>query len=216
MPTFIKICGITRLADARSAVRSGANALGFVFAPSPRRISPSKAGAIARRVHPAVRKFGVFVDAGLEKILEVIEEARLDAVQLHGAEAPEFVLRLRKARAGLFIAKAIRALSEESIEDVNSFEADAILFDRKDVLDPVNSVRPIPLSWLKHSKVKRFVVAGGLDPHNVGRLVEEVNPWGVDVSGGVEVSPGIKDPGKIKEFVRAVRSAEAAGISGGG
>lgn len=208
--TFVKICGITLLADARTAVRAGANAIGFVFAASPRRISPLRASVIAPHVHPTVRKIGVFVDSPPDRILDIVDLVGLDGIQLHGDEPTDVVQALRRARPNLFIAKAIRAWNRNSLAAAGSFPADAILFDRKDVLDPAAPSRLIPLEWMRRADVAHLVVAGGLTPSNVARVIRGVGPWGVDVSGGVESAPGKKDPEKVKAFVRAVRRAEAA------
>lgn len=199
MSTFIKICGITRLQDARAAMRAGANAVGFIFAKSPRRISVSKAGSIASRLHPSIRKIGVFVNISAKSVLEAVDAAGLDGVQVN-----DQVEELRRARPGLFIAKVVR-----SPKDANQSEgADVVLIDPRDPSDPTRKSRPIPLDSLKSTKAGPLLVAGGLTPRNVGRLVSTVKPWGVDVSGGVEYSPGKKNPELIRSFVRAVRKAE--------
>jgi phosphoribosylanthranilate isomerase len=206
--TFVKICGITRLKDARAAMRAGANAVGFIFAGSPRRISPSKARKIAAHIHPAVRRFGVFVDAPMEKILALVDEVELDGVQLQGAEPPETLEALRRARPELFLAKVVRPLGKDWPKLASRFSADAIFVDSRNVLNPRASSRPIPLSWLAGAGISHLVVGGGLTPENVSGVVSEIRPWGVDVSGGVEESPGRKDVGKVAAFVRAVREAE--------
>lgn len=207
-PTFIKICGITRLGDARAAVGAGANAVGFIFARSPRRVSPARAAAIIVHLHPAVGRIGVFVDSPIERIVEVVEKAGLDGVQLQGGETPEFVDRLRALRPSLTVYKVIRPRAAGDMGAAEEYSVDAVLFDPRDPRQPAEAARPIPLDWLERSKVARMVVAGGLSPHNVGPLVSTLRPWGVDVSGGVESAPGKKDPDLIRAFVRAVREAE--------
>ncbi len=206
--TFIKICGITRLSDAHTAVRAGANAVGFMFATSPRRIQPRRALRIGERLHPAVCKVGVFVDASLEVILEVAEEAGLDGVQLHGSESPEFVSRLRQARPNLLLFKAISP-SGHQLARAADFDVDAVFLDPKDPAQPLAPVANISYRWIRDLPGGRYVVAGGLTPANVGQLVRELRPWGVDVSRGVETAPGKKDVTKVREFVRAVRNAES-------
>lgn len=208
--TFIKICGITRLADARAAVRSGANAVGFVFAQSLRRITPSRAVSITGHLHPSVRKVGVFVDATIDKLLEIVDRVGLDAVQLAGGETPDFVEALRRERPGLFVAKVVRVTDRTSVRAAEAYPGvDAIFFDPRSTTDPHAKSRRIPIAWLEGAGVPRFVVAGGLNPRNVGKVLSALHPWGVDVSSGVEAAPGRKDPEKIRAFVRAVRSAEA-------
>lgn len=208
--TFVKICGITRLGDARAAVRAGTNAIGFVFAPSPRRIPPSAAKDIVSRIHPTVLKIGVFVGSPPAHILKIIDQVGLDGVQLHGAERPETVNELRAALPELFIAKAVRVRGPASLALGRHDGVDAIIVDPKDPLEPGASSRPIPIGWLRGASIERVVVAGGLTPENVGRLVRQIHPWGVDVSAGVEASAGRKDLEKLRAFVRAVRQAEVA------
>lgn len=209
--TFIKICGITRLGDARAAVSAGANAVGFVFARSLRRVSAAEAAAITRHLHPAVNRIGVFVNASAERILEVVERAQLDGVQLQGTEPPEFVEELRAQAPALTVFKVIRPLSAGDLAGAAAYRADAIFLDPRDPEHPFEPAPPIPIEWLGDVPAARFVVAGGLNPQNVGALVSALHPWGVDVSGGVESGPGKKDAGKIRAFVRAVREAEAGG-----
>jgi phosphoribosylanthranilate isomerase len=206
--TFVKICGMTRLSDAQVAVRAGANAVGFVFASGPRRVSPSKAAAITERLHPAVRKMGVFVDAPVNRVLEVVEEAGLSGVQLQGSETPEMVSRLRRTRPDLLLFKAISTRDRELVASIQRFAVDAVMLDPKDPAEPLAPVEQIPAAWLSQLPPGRYVIAGGLNPDNVGPLVRDLNPWGVDVSRGVEAAPGKKDPAKVREFVRAVREAE--------
>lgn len=199
MTTFIKVCGITRLQDARAATRAGANAVGFIFAKSPRRISVLRASSIASRLHPSIRKIGVFVNTPAKTVLEAVDAAGLDGVQVNNQ-----VKELRQARPGLFIAKVVRSPKDGA----DSEGADVVLVDPRDPLDPTRKSKPVPLDSLKSAKAGPLLVAGGLTPRNVGRLVSTVKPWGVDVSGGVEDSPGKKDPELIRSFVRAVRRAE--------
>jgi phosphoribosylanthranilate isomerase len=211
--TFVKICGITRLADARTAVRAGANAIGFVFAPSPRRVTPSRARAITSRVHPTVRRIGVFVDAEPDQVLRVVGDAGLDGVQLQGSEEPDHVREIRRRAPHLFILKAIRIGGPDPFATVRRFlleaRADAVMLDTKDPADPTADLVPIALDApAEAAVVDRVVVAGGLTPDNVGAVIRGMRPWGVDVSRGVESEPGRKDPAKISAFLRAVREAE--------
>lgn len=206
--TFVKICGITRLTDARAAVRAGANAIGFVFARSPRRISALKASALARHVHPSVRKIGVFVDQDPEEIFRIVDAVGLDGVQLQGNETPEMIDSIKGRDPSLFIAKVLRADVKESLAAARNFAVDAIFVDTKDPSRPEVASTPAPISWLGGMDDLPVVVAGGLNPGNVGKIVRNLRPWGVDVSGGVESKPGKKDAEKMKAFVRAVRAAE--------
>ncbi|MEX0791055.1 MAG: phosphoribosylanthranilate isomerase [Actinomycetota bacterium] len=207
--TFIKICGITRLSDARAAVSAGANAVGFIFARSLRRVSANEAAAITNHLHPAVNRIGVFVNASVERIGEVVDRAGLDGVQLQGAETPEFIEDLRRTRPSITVFKVIRPLAAADVAEAASYPVDAIFLDSRDPARPFEAVTPIPLAWLDGISSSKIVVAGGLNPQNVGSLVSGLRPWGVDVSGGVESAPGKKDSGKIRSFVRAVREAES-------
>jgi phosphoribosylanthranilate isomerase len=231
--TFVKVCGITRLADARQAVRAGANAIGFVFARSPRRVTPARARAISLRVHPTVRRIGVFVDDDPERVLAVVAEARLDGVQLHGSEPVEVVRAIRTAAPRLFVLKVIRLGGSQPLALAVQLRAeslaDAVMIDTKDPADLAAVPVVISMRALREAggpegphaagepngsggagAIDRLVLAGGLNPGNVGGLVREMRPWGVDVSSGVESAPGRKDPGKVRAFVRAVREAEGS------
>lgn len=205
--TFVKICGITRPADAHAAVRAGADAVGFVFAPSPRRIPPSAAAAIADQLHPSVRRIGVFVDETFAHLIDVVDEAGLDGVQLQGGEGERFVRDLRAHRPKLTIFKVVKDASAAELDRVSGLDVDAVFIDPKRTEDPTAPVEPVALETLRGLSM-RFVVAGGLTASNVGPLVSQIRPWGVDVSGGVEEEPGRKDPAKVRAFVKAVRKAE--------
>jgi phosphoribosylanthranilate isomerase len=183
--------------------------VGFVFAPSPRRIVPSKAKEIARHLHPSVTSFGVFVDATIEYVLHIVSEVGLGGVQLQGGEQDRMIEVLRQARPALFISKVVRMRGEEDLPATATIPADAVMVDTKDPANPGARNAPIPLEWLGGVHHARLIVAGGLTPSNVGDVVRALHPWGVDVSGGVEESPGKKDVRLVREFVAAVRAAES-------
>lgn len=204
----MKICGITRLVDARVAVRAGANAIGFLFAPSPRRISPAVAHEIGAHIHPSLRKIGVFVNSPIDEILEIVDVANLDGVQLQGSEPARIVAELKKSIPNLFVTKVVRALDEASAREASAEDADAVMVDTRDPNHPEVKAGPIPSSWLSGANIAKLIVAGGLTPENVGWLVQEVRPWGVDIASGVESGVGMKDPDKIKAFMKAVREAD--------
>lgn len=219
MAIWIKICGTTNVEDARSAVDAGADALGFIFAPSPRRISPRDAGRITSQLPREVEKIGVFVNQSAELILDTVEKAALSGVQLHGDEDVGFARELRKsARRRVHIIKTV-SLSNGSIEGSIAMESGA-----DDVFDTLllDSGSPekrggtgkrfdwkgaAPLLRMVAKKF-RIVVAGGLTSATVTDAIRTLEPWGVDVVSGVEKEPGKKDPAKVREFIGAVRQAE--------
>ncbi|MGH9197403.1 MAG: phosphoribosylanthranilate isomerase, partial [Acidimicrobiia bacterium] len=164
-----------------------------------------------------VRKFGVFVDAPVDEMLAIVDEAGLDGVQFSGDQPPAVIDEIRDAMPSLFITKVIRPTSAESMDVASEFlAADALLFDPKDVQRPELNSHPIPIEWLRELRIDRMIVAGGLNPENVGGVVSSIRPWGIDVSSGVESSAGRKDPEKIREFIRAVREAELTPHGSGG
>lgn len=208
--TFVKVCGISRAEEAHAAVRAGADAVGFVFAGGPREVSLAQAARIAGSMHGSVCKIGVFVDAPFSIISAYVQTVGLDGVQLHGSEEIPLIRQLRDSFPGLLLLKAVKMNGRESAEAMGRFagEVDAVMLDRKDVANPGRPVEPLPFDWLDGLPLARVILAGGLHPENVGRVVRELRPWGVDASGGLEVRPGRKDLRKIAAFVRAAREAE--------
>ena len=205
MRVRVKICGITRLEDVLSAVRAGADAVGFVFhRSSPRYVSPEKAGEIARELPPFVDRVGVFVDAEPAQVYEVAELARLSVLQFHGHESPDYCTGW-----ALPVVKAFRVGPEFSPADLRAFrEVAAVLLDGYHGSAPGGT--GTRCDWETARRVARercVVLAGGLTPENVAEAVRTVRPYAVDVSSGVEVKPGIKDPVRVAAFVRAVRRA---------
>ncbi len=193
-----KVCGITREEDALAAEQLGAWALGFVFAPSKRRVEPETAAAIGAVLGPFVVRVGVFVDAPPGEVLEVARRARLSAVQLHGDEPPEWAEELRRH---LPVIKAVR-LSGPPESELAAYPADALLVDG---LRP-GSGEAYDWSWLEPlADHPRLIVAGGLTPERLPELFTRVCPYAVDVSSGVEATPGIKDPARLEAFLQAAR-----------
>ncbi|MEW6439703.1 MAG: phosphoribosylanthranilate isomerase [bacterium] len=202
--TRIKICGITRWDDAERAAGLGVDALGFVFWPSsPRAIAPAAAADIIRRLPPFVVPVGVFVDAPPDRIFATIEACRLGAVQLHGNEEPELC-----GRIPVKVIKAFRIRESTLPEEIGRYAVDAILLDtfRPGVAGGTGCTFP----WEVARRARaygRVILAGGLTPENVGQAIEAVSPYAVDVSSGVEIEPGRKDPALMAAFVREVRDA---------
>lgn len=204
---FIKICGITREEDALLATALGADAVGFVFAPSTRQVAPSIAADIARRLPADIMTVGVFRDESPKRVVEIVNSAGLRAAQLHGHESPEDCRWVSER-----VPVTIRALSAGSpdLERFDDFGADLLLLDS-----------PLPGSgevfdWAMAEGApgqRQMLLAGGLDPSNVATAIERVGPFGVDVSSGVESSPGRKDPRLLRAFIEAARVATPAATS---
>ena len=204
MTTKIKICGLTRRQDVVSAAELGADLLGFVFAKSPRRVSPETAAEISAGLPEKILKVGVFVDAPLAEIKEIAAYCALDVLQLHGTESLDYSRALNSHK----VLKVFRLGSGHKLPESSVTPYWAALFDTwlPDLAGGGGKVfdwRQV-LPW----SGRRFFLAGGLTPENVGRAVTMTTPFGVDVSSGVEISPGIKDPTKIRKFIAAVKMAE--------
>jgi phosphoribosylanthranilate isomerase len=207
--TRIKICGMTNHADAECAASHGADAIGFIFAPSPRQVTPPAARAILAGVEPFVTGVGVFVNAELDAVRETLEATGCSVAQLHGDEDADFV----RALAPYAAVKVFRVRDKLSMETVAPYQsARAILLDAYvpgvpggtgERFDPRLARDLVQRGW-------RVIVAGGLTPDNVHDLVTTVRPYGVDVISGVEAAPGRKDHRKIQDFIAAVRAADAA------
>ena len=202
---LIKICGTTSEDDALLAVAMGANALGFIFAPSPRQVSPQRVADIVKRLpREDLLTVGVFKDDAPRRVVEVLYAAGLQAAQLHGRETPEEVKWVRQ-RVPMVI-KGIPA-GDPRVARAAEYEADAIL------LDALHPGSGHVFDWALTSDLpegQRMIIAGGLTPENVGAAISRVRPWGVDVASGVESSPGVKDPMKVKAFVEEAKKAAAA------
>jgi phosphoribosylanthranilate isomerase len=204
METRVKICGITNLADAQSAVEAGADALGFNFYDkSPRFVTIQRAAEITKQIPPFVMRVGVFVNAQEEFVLRAIAEAGLTMLQFHGDELPEFC-----AQFGLMSMKAFRMRDEKSLAELPQFQTDAYLLD---AFSPeARGGTGEKFNWDLAVEAQRFgkpiFLAGGLTPENVADAVRKVIPFGVDVASGVESSPGKKDPAKVKAFIAAAKS----------
>lgn len=198
---FIKVCGITNEQDALLAVALGADALGFVFAPSPRQISPALAREIVKRLPPETVTVGVFRNETPSRVIEVVNEARLQGAQLHGHETPAMTAEV--ATDIRFVIKAVVAGSQDAAQ-ANNFASDAILVDG---LHP-GSGHAYDWDLLQDLPTDiRLMLSGGLTPENVANGIMQVQPWGVDVSSGVEKAPGLKDAVKMRHFITNARDA---------
>jgi phosphoribosylanthranilate isomerase len=207
MPTRVKICGITRLEDAQLAVELGAAALGFNFyRPSPRYIAPGAAAGIVRQLSPFVTAVGVFADEpDAELVVTVAGEARVTAIQLHGPRFAESSGPL----ADFPLIRAVAVRGNFKPEELGRLTASAFLLDTFDPNLPGGTGKTF--DWGLAREAKRYgpiILAGGLAPENVGQAIREVRPFAVDVASGVELTPGIKDPAKLRAFFAAVAEAD--------
>ena len=204
---FVKICGITREEDALLAVAMGADAVGFIFAPSKRQVSVSLARDIARRLPPEILTVGVFRDEAPQRVVELVQRAGLRAAQLHGHETPD-VTQWVRSRLSMVIQGF--TAGDRNLARADDYGADAIL------IDSVTPGSGEVFDWSLAEGApagRRVIMAGGLTPDNVADAVERVGPWGVDVATGVEVEggePGQKDARKVRAFVAAARAAAPA------
>jgi len=206
MKTRVKICGITSRVDAEAAIAAGADALGFNFYErSPRYLEIAAAAAIAGPLAPFVLRVGVFVNAPAEQVARAVGECGLGLLQFHGDEPPEFCMQF-----GLMSMKAFRIRDAASLKELPKYPTDAYLLDAwsPDSRGGTGETFNWDLALEAQKLGKPVFLAGGLTPENVADAVRKVRPFGVDVSSGVESSPGKKDPAKVRAFVAAVRSAE--------
>ncbi len=202
--TRIKICGTTNLDDALIAVEAGADALGFIFVPNtPRYLHPDEAAKIIEELPPFITTVGLFVNAEQKEIDTIANNCSLDAIQLHGEEPPELCVTLNRR-----VVKAFRVKDESSLSRLHDYHVRAYLLDTyvKGTMGGTGKVFDWNLA-VKAKQYGRIILAGGLNPHNIASAILRVRPYGVDVSSGVEASPGRKDPAKVKAFIGAVRAA---------
>lgn len=197
----VKICGITNIEDAKCAVSCGADALGFVFAESPREVLPTTVRDITRELPPMVQKIGVFVDTDTQTINDICEFCNLDWVQLHGSKAPKISKELKRP-----IIIGIRLKDSGSIADLDKYGECFLLVDsyHPQKMGGTGKVADWNLA-AKVASVKPIILAGGLNPENVLEAISKVKPYAVDVSSGVETYPGKKDPDLIEKFLNKVK-----------
>ena len=198
---FVKICGITNEDDALLAVAMGADAVGFIFAPSPRQIAPQRVFDITRRLPPEILTVGVFRDDLPQRVIEIADRAGVKAVQLHGRETPDQCAEV--ARRFRWLIKAFPAGAPE-LPRADQFATDMILLDAPD--PGSGKVFDWNLAGEAPSQLK-LILAGGLTPDNVAAAIHEVEPWGVDVASGVEREPGRKDPIAVMRFIENAKTA---------
>ena len=218
-PLWIKICGNTSLADARLAVEAGADAVGFVLAPSPRQVTVAEVASICSHLPENIEKIGVFVDAGVEQIYAAVRACGLSGVQLHFDAAPDLPARLhqrlgqwvRVLRVVHFDPEDAEQASKHVEEHARNLHLDGVLVDSRTAAAVGGT--GVAFDWAKARKTVfsdigtlKLIAAGGLSPENVAEAIATLSPWGVDVVSGVEATPGRKDPWKVREFVARVRA----------
>jgi phosphoribosylanthranilate isomerase len=212
---WIKICGNTSFEDANFAAECGAQALGFVFAPSPRRVEPEQVRQITQRLPLQLEKYGVFVDAGFDEIVSTVTTCGLTGVQLHRTSDVRLPSRLREhfaARVSLLRVLHYTALGfEQQLTELGRHE-DPVLLDSS-AAKAVGGTGA-SFNWgearstlLRIAPHLRLVAAGGLSPENVKQAIQTLRPWGVDVVSGVESAPGKKDPDRVMAFIRQAQEA---------
>jgi phosphoribosylanthranilate isomerase len=222
MSLWIKICGNTSAADALLAVDAGADAVGFVFAASPRHVTESEAAGIVTRLPKTVETIGVFVDATVEEIYSAVRMCHLTGVQLHWDAPPDLPTRLksrlgsdlrvlRVLHFGQDVAERVATLAASYEMDPN---VDALLVDSRTAVAAGGT--GLAYDWglaakmvFQNAQARKLVAAGGLTPENVSEAIAALRPWGVDVVSGVEAEPGRKDPLNVREFVKRAKAAEA-------
>ena len=211
MRTWIKICGTTCLEDALSSIAAGADALGFIFAPSKRQVTPEEAQEIISQLPVKIEKIGVFMGSTPEEIADIAGQVALTGIQMHGEESPAELNSCLTPGRRTTLRKIKTILVKDGFE--NKFDTvgapglvDAWLLDS-------GAGSGQTLDWYAAraqlgERKGSFIIAGGLTPENIGEAIRIFKPWGVDVVTGVEREPGRKDPDKLKAFVAAVRKAE--------
>ena len=205
---FVKICGITSEEDALLAVAMGADAVGFIFAPSPRQLAPTRAADIAKRLPPEILTVGVFRDHAPERVVEIVRQAGLVGAQLHGHETVETTRYVRERLP--VVIKAFPGGAPELARAAN-YGADIVM------LDSASPGSGQVFDWSLAEGAPsglRLMLAGGLRPDNVAEAIAKVRPWGVDVASGVESAPGIKDPVLVRTFIKNAREATPADYHG--
>jgi phosphoribosylanthranilate isomerase len=218
MSIWVKICGNTSFEDAWLAAEAGADAVGFVFAPSPRRVTAPEVAAITGRLPAAIEKIGVFVDESIDEIETAVRACGLTGVQLHSGTGSELPSQIRERLGpGLRILQVVH-FNEAAMEQAHTFAqdpaVDAVLVDSRSATAVGGT--GITYDWnvaartlFKKESARKLIAAGGLSPDNVAEAIATLEPWGVDVVSGVEAAPGRKDPDKVRAFVAKARAASA-------
>jgi phosphoribosylanthranilate isomerase len=208
MTVKVKICGITNHQDAAFAVQFGVDAIGFIFAQSPRRVTQEKARDIISTLPPFMKTVGVFVNENPDAIRSVMEGCNLDLVQLHGDETPDVCSELMP-----YSIKAFQLKDESSLEKIKPYcgKVRAFLFDAyaKDKRGGTGSTFDWDLAIKGKALGVPVLLSGGLNPSNIESAIATVRPYAVDINSGIEASPGKKDPALMKELIKNIKNSEA-------
>jgi phosphoribosylanthranilate isomerase len=211
---WIKVCGNTNLEDANFAAESGADALGFIFAPSPRQVQPEQVRQIVDQLPRRVEKYGVFVDAGFDEIVATVETAGLTGVQLHRSADASLPHRLRQHFSGhLNILRVVHYQAQDFEQQLASFSSgEGVLVDSSSRHAAGGTGTSFDWAAARDGFARggshlRLIAAGGLTPDNVRQAIDILRPWGVDAVSGLEHAPGKKDPARVLAFIQAAQAA---------
>ncbi|MCK4859429.1 MAG: phosphoribosylanthranilate isomerase [Candidatus Omnitrophica bacterium] len=200
--TKVKICGITNIEDALKAAELGADALGFIFAHSPRQVKPKDIKEIVQKLPTNVIKIGVFVDADLERVKEIVKDCRLDALQLHGKETASYCDAIKRFSSAEII-KTFHLGQEKDLKEISGYNIGIICLDSQFAGKMGGTGKLCNWNLARQAKGlgKRIILSGGLNLDNLQKAIEEVNPWMVDVCSGVEEKARKKSWQLMKDFV---------------
>ncbi|BDU50880.1 phosphoribosylanthranilate isomerase [Haliovirga abyssi] len=204
MNVKVKICGITRLEDAQVAIENGVDALGFIFyKKSKRYIEPNKVKEIIKNIPPFISKVGVFVNEDINDIKRIGKELKLDILQLHGEESVEYLKELEK---GFTVVKAFRIKDIRELEKIKDYKIKWFLLDTYSSKEYGGTGEKFNWEIVKEAKkYGKVILAGGLNSENIKLAIDELKPYGVDISSGVEIDKGIKDRKKIIDIMRIIK-----------
>lgn len=205
MTLQVKICGITRVEDAKLAEACGAHALGFIFyRPSPRRVNMEAAAKIMGQLHPYTLKVGVFVRAKPARINDLADLLGLDRIQLHGGEPFKMIVSLNRSAY-----RAFKLKDEGDLEAARAAPDATVMLDTFDPVLHGGTGRPFNWEWAREiGRSHRVILSGGLSPENIAQAIKTAQPMAVDASSSLEAAPGRKDPEKVEAFFRALRESD--------
>lgn len=206
MRTRVKICGITNLTDAETAITAGADALGFIFVQETQRyITPTDAAEIIKALPPFITTVGVFRNTERKVIENIATQTGITSIQLHGTESAEFCVQF-----SVPVIKVFELHNEFDFKIMDTYNVSACLVDKPKSI--TTGTINLELALKARHRIKKLILAGGLNPENVANAIRYVKPYAVDVASGVESEKRKKDPSKIRAFINAVREVDEAGL----